>query len=85
METGKPIWVESLLTKEEWKQCKQKYPSLYNLSEPPPEFDCDFKWRRGMGKPLTAFEIENINKNIDAILEKAKLKQIQKETINSES
>lgn len=75
METGKPIWVESLLTKEEWKQCKQKYPSSYNLPEPPPEFDCDFKWRKNMGGHLTPVQIENINSNIDKIIEKAKLKQ----------
>lgn len=75
METGKPIWVESLMTKEEWKQCKQKYPSSYNMPEPPAEFDCDFKWRKGMGNYLTPAQIENINSGIDRIMEKAKLKQ----------
>jgi hypothetical protein len=82
METGKPIWVESLLTKEEWKQCKQKYPSSYNLSEPPVEFDCDFKWRKGMGKNLTSQQIQKFNDDMDVIIKF--LTKLQKETINTE-
>jgi hypothetical protein len=74
METGKPIWVESLLTKEEWKQSKQKYPSSFNLPEPPAEYDCDFKWRKGMGVFLTKEEINRINMRIDIMIEKAKIK-----------
>lgn len=80
METGKRIWVESLLTKEEWKQCKALYPSSYNLPEPPAEFECDFKWRKNMGNYLTPAQIENINTGIDKLMEHHRLKQSEKQT-----
>lgn len=44
---GPPIWVESLMTKEEWKICAKKY-STYNSSEPfqyNPEYYKGGKWR----------------------------------------
>lgn len=80
MKEGKPIWVESLLTKQEWKECKRKYPSSYNLPEPPPEFECDFKWRKNMGGYLTPEQIENINTGIDKLMEHHKLKQKESQT-----
>jgi hypothetical protein len=80
METGKRIWVESLLNKEEWKQCKQLYPSSYNLPEPPAEFECEFKWRKNMGNYLTPTQIENINTGIDKLMEFTKKQQKEKQT-----
>jgi len=81
METGKPIWVESCMTKEEWKaRYREGYPSS-TVSEPPAEFDCEFKWRKGMGSKLTADEINRINARIDYLLESACLikAEIEKE------
>lgn len=79
MKTGEPIWVESCLTREEWKKCKQKYPSSYNLPEPPAEFDCEFKWRKGMGAGLTTDEINRINTRIDYLKESACLLKFETE------
>ena len=77
MKQGDPIWVESLLTREEWKECKQKYPSSYNLPEPPAEFECEFKWRKGMGSTLSPDKIRRINERIDTMMREAKIKLLE--------
>ena len=47
LEVGEPIWVESLLTREEWKDNFQKYATCI-LSEPPMYDENEYKggkWR----------------------------------------
>lgn len=65
---GDPIWIESLLTRSEWKHMRKKFPSVFSTPEPPEMFEGDFKWRAGMGAFLKKEEIENINGNIDYLL-----------------
>lgn len=67
-EVGEPIWVESLLSATEWKEQSRIYPKTHRRSTPPRMFECDFKWRYGMGASLKPEEIEIINKRIDSIL-----------------
>lgn len=63
----KPIWVESLLTPQEWKENRRIYKTTAS-EEPPQMFEGDFKWRYGMGAFLSKDEIQLINKRIDAVL-----------------
>lgn len=47
IQEGPPIWVESLMTREEWSACYKEY-STYRTSEPPnfiPEYYRGGKWR----------------------------------------
>ena len=73
MKEGKPIWVESLMTTEEWKQMSKKYHATYNSKEPTKEFDCDFKWRKGMGDKVSTQEIAKQNAWVDDMLRKANI------------
>lgn len=66
-----PVWVESLLSLGEWKECSRIYPNTYNMRVPPIEFEGPYKWRKGMGRNLSEGEIEIINKRLDAVLKKA--------------
>ena len=65
-----PVWVESLLSLQEWKEMYRVY-NTYSLNEPPLEFDGPYKWRKGMGAKLSPGEIELINGRMDAVLRKA--------------
>lgn len=65
---GPPIWVESLMTPEEWKQSVIKYPATCHLKNPPMFFKSDMEWRWHMGKGLEQWEINNINNNIDFLM-----------------
>lgn len=68
---GEPIYVESLLSDEEYKECAKKYPNCYgNGNKPPQMFECDFKWRYRMGKGIPASEIVLINKRLEDIRKK---------------
>lgn len=68
MQEGKKIWVESLLTREEWKECYQKFKDgTHNLPEPPEFFDSEVKWRHKMGEGFTPEEIKLINSRLDAL------------------
>lgn len=45
---GPPIWIESLMTRDEWKERCKKYPSTSTVSEPVeynPEYHKGGKWR----------------------------------------
>ena len=71
MKEGKPIWVESLLTDEEYRQCAKKYPTTYsNGPNKVPEFECEFKWRHRMGGYCTPEEVALSNKRWEEILKK---------------
>lgn len=74
MEAGKPIWVESLMSLSEYSEQARKYPNVYgNGNKPRLEFECEFKWRKGMGAKLPNTEIESINSNLDYIKKHAGL------------
>lgn len=62
-----PMFVESLMTPEEWKQRMIAFPKTSGRSyehshRPKPE---PFKWRFGMGKNLSSEEIKLINSRIE--------------------
>jgi hypothetical protein len=73
LEVGDPIWVESLLNKDEYRACSKKYNTYNNTKGPPQMFDCEFKWRYRMGSSLTEKEIQQISDNIDLMLADAGL------------
>lgn len=69
---GDPMYVESLMTKEEWQARMILYPKTSHLKwnyciRPKPN---SFKWRYRMGHSLSPSEINNRNTKIDAVLNK---------------
>lgn len=81
IQEGPPIWVESLMTAEEWKA---RYKSGLESSTVPEPIQYDpnrhrgGKWRAGMGPALTPEEIKIFNKGIDQLRELLKTKAFQK-------
>lgn len=71
---GKKMFVESLLTKEEWNRNMRKYPNTNNMKydEANKGATNSFKWRFRMGETLTSLEIGNINRNLDYLLKRVK-------------
>jgi len=68
---GPPIWVESLMSHEEYREYCKKYPTVCN----PPmykigDLNKHDKWRYKMGSGFTADEIKMINKRIDELKER---------------
>lgn len=75
MQEGKRIWVESLLTDEEYRECAKKYPTTYvNGPVKVPMFECEFKWRWRMGGSSTEEEIKLFNSRLDAVFKAANIK-----------
>lgn len=72
---GEKIWVESLMTPAEWNQRHKVGYGSSIKPWPPKEFDCEFKWRKGMGATLNQEEIKRINDNLDKLHEFVKSKQ----------
>lgn len=70
---GEPMYVESLMTPQEWKDNMMRYPSTSHLffSRMNKGKTNSFKWRFGMGGGLSPTEIANINSNLDYLLKKA--------------
>jgi hypothetical protein len=69
---GFPIWVESLMNAEEWRERHRKYPTTSTIKQSisyNPEYHKGGKWRAGMGKTLTSSEIDFTNKTIDKLRE----------------
>lgn len=73
LQEGKPIWVESLMTPAEIKEYAKTYSTCQasRNGETFPEFDSEFKWRKGMGATLSVEERVLINARIDAVLKSA--------------
>jgi hypothetical protein len=67
MEQGEKIYIESLMTDEEWRQRVRNYPKTSILAMKPSFFDSEFKWRYKMGPSLTKQEIETFNKGIEEL------------------
>lgn len=72
MTEGKKIWVESIMTPEEWHQRYKSGLGSSTAPWPPQEFECEMKWRKGMGANVTFQEMTNANKNLDYLLKKVK-------------
>lgn len=81
LEVGDPISVKSTLTREEWKECSRTY-GTYSLKEPPQPFECEFKWRFGMGANMNKTEIALACKNMDELIKKLKELQAKNDTSN---
>jgi hypothetical protein len=70
---GKPIWIESTLTDEEYKLCAKKYPNMYTSGPVKPAmFTCEFRWRYRMGAGMSAEELKVYNKRISSLEEMLK-------------
>lgn len=75
---GPPIWVESLMNVQEWKERVKKYPSS-SVPEPPQYNLSKYKggvWRQGMGATPSIEEMNIRNKVIEG-LRKYHLAQLQ--------
>lgn len=68
IEEGPPMWVESLMTFEEWKEQRQIRKTYSRKPLPPDPSKYEVFWRRGMGAFLKKEEIDNINHNINCLL-----------------
>lgn len=64
---AKPIWVESLMTAQEYKECSQKYPNTYKSNKPPYMFEGEFYWRLNMGGKLNTKQIKLQNERLDQL------------------
>ena len=67
---GPPIWVESTMTIQEWKERHKKYPGTSPVSFPPSYLPERYKggvWRKGMGSTPTREESEKRNKEIESL------------------
>jgi DNA polymerase III alpha subunit (gram-positive type) len=70
---GDPIWVESIMSDKDYKEMSHKFPNTYKSGNKTAMFECDFKWRYGMGYSLSDEEIKIITNRFDFILKKAGL------------
>lgn len=74
IQEGPPIWIESILSNEEWKKRLKTYPNTSHLKEKPQFFKSDYEWRWGMGASLPKETIDLFIRRIDDVLKKAGLK-----------
>jgi len=72
---GDPMYVESLMTPDEWSRRRREYPSTshFHYHEVNRLKTNSFKWRFGMGERLSPTEIGNINMNLDYLRKKFKV------------
>lgn len=71
---GDPIWVESILSDSDYLAMSKVYPNTYtNGGKKIPMFECEVKWRYGMGAKLTPQEVKLRNDKMDAVMIKAGL------------
>lgn len=61
---GKKIYVETLMSPEEWKERTKTYKSS-NVEKYPEFFDSEVKWRWRMGQSLLPEEIKRTNIRLD--------------------
>lgn len=78
---GDPIWVESLMTTEEYRETAKRYPSTFTNGPRPVLFDPSIheggKWRNRMGAGYTAEEIKTVNDNIDKLFKLLRTKKFE--------
>jgi hypothetical protein len=72
---GEPMWVESLMTPQEWQQRMIRYPTTSNVfyTRVNKGKTNPFKWRYSMGYTLSSTEISNINANLDYLRKRVKV------------
>lgn len=71
---GEPMYVESLMSPQEWQLRMMTYPSTSQafFTRVNRNKTNSFKWRFGMGNTLSSTEIGNINNNLDYLRTKLK-------------
>jgi hypothetical protein len=70
MKEGEKIYVESVMTDEEYAETGKKFK---HSTKKPPYFKSEFDWRWRMGGGLTPFEIKLIGERLDILLKTVKL------------
>lgn len=81
IQEGPPIWVESLMTPEEWKARYKMWVSSSTHKEVvqyDPNYHKGGKWRAGMGEGFTIAEIQEYNRKIDQLHNFMRLKSFQR-------
>ena len=68
----KRIYVETIMTPEEWKARCKEFPSTSTNTKVAEYFNSEFKWRYKMGDFLNKEEIALINKRMDTVLKAVK-------------
>lgn len=75
---GGKMWVESIMSTEEWKERYKKYPATSTVSEPISFSESIYeggKWRDGMGKGYSAEQIIKMNKETEKLFNYLKSKE----------
>lgn len=78
---GDPIWIESILTPEEYKVASKKFLSVFKDGMAPmflPNYHQGGKWRDRMGKGYTDIEIKSYNKALEDLHKLMKTKSFQR-------
>lgn len=65
IEEGPAIWVESLLSSEEWVASRKQHPNTHHLKNKPTFFKSDYEWRWGMGAGIPQETIDLMSKRLD--------------------
>jgi hypothetical protein len=77
MKEGEKIYVESLLSDDEYKTCAKLYPNTYSSgNKKPAYFKSEMMWRYRMGSSYTLEQIKSTNKALNDLLIKSKVKTI---------
>lgn len=74
IEEGPPLFMESLMSAQEFRENKRRYPKTQHLEvvRPLSAFkEGEFKCRYRMGAPLLSEEIASVNYNLDYLRKKA--------------
>lgn len=73
-----PVWVESLLSPEDYRQSHKLYPTTVLSSDAPsynPTYHKGGRWRFRMGKTLSKEEIDLANRELEKLYDFIKEKQ----------
>jgi hypothetical protein len=70
---GDPMFVESLMTVQEWRERMRKYKTSLSYEEGHKLKPNLFKWRYRMGQGFPLSEIKLFNERLDTLLKTAKL------------
>lgn len=68
----KRIWVESILSDQEWADSHRNHPNTHHLKEKPQFFKSDYEWRWRMGDGIPQDERDLINKRLQEMRKKVK-------------
>lgn len=75
---GPPVWIESLMTAEEYKECAKKYKTYCPSCNKVANFNLHSRWRYGMGSTPSLEEMEKRNREIESLREFVLSQQQQK-------